>query len=320
MSIEVKVPIEELRKRSLFVAVPMYGGSCMGIFTRSIADLSAMCTKYGIQVRFYFLFNESLIPRARNYCVDEFLRSGDTHLMFIDADIGFNPNDVIAMLALMDENSPYDVMAGPYPKKCISWEKIKQAVDKGVADEDPGVLERFMGDYVFNPADGGNAIRLDQPAEVLEAGTGFMMIRRKTFEEFEKSYPQQKYRPDHVRTEHFDGSREITAFFDCPIDHKRTHINSELDIYLKNNPTATHDDILNFVKDPNNGSKTFSKRYLSEDYMFCQWIRNIGLKIWLCPWMSLRHAGMLVFGGSLADLATVGASATADVGKLKKKK
>lgn len=316
---EIKVAIEELRKRKLFVATPMYGGACQGMYARSIADLSAMCTHYGIQIRFYFLFNESLITRARNYCVDEFMRSGDTHLMFIDSDIGFNPNDVISMLALMSDESEYDVLAGPYPKKTISWEKIKHAVDKGAADDNPNDLEKFVGDYVFNPANGTGTISLDKPAEVLEAGTGFMMIRRNTFEKYQEAYPQQMYKPDHVRTEHFDGSREIMAFFDTPIDHKITNLNEELKLFLEKNPKCTHTDILNFVKDPNEASRDYSKRYLSEDYHFCQWARNIGLKVWLCPWMKLQHVGMYVFGGSLLDLATIGANATADPNQIKKK-
>ncbi len=321
MGIEIKVPIEELRERKLFVAAPMYGGQCAGMFARSIADLSALCTHYGIQVRFYFLFNESLITRARNYCADEFLRSGDTHMMFIDSDIGFNANDVIALLALQGEDTPYDVLAGPYPKKCISWEKIKMAVDKGFADEDPQTLEKFVGDYVFNPANGTNAIPLGEPVEVLEAGTGFMMIRRETLVKFQEAYPQQMYKPDHVRTEHFDGSREIMAFFDTPIDHKRTNINEELKLWLEKNPDATHEQIVQFVANPDlDPSREYSKRYLSEDYMFCQWVRNAGMKVWFCPWMQLQHVGMYVFGGSLVDLAQIGAAATADVNQLKKPK
>ena len=322
MGIEIKVPIEKLRERKLFVAAPMYGGQCAGMFARSVADLSALCTHYGIQVRFYFMFNESLITRARNYCADEFMRSGDTHLMFIDSDIGFNANDVIALLALQSENpdeDEYDILAGPYPKKCISWEKIKVAVDKGFADQDPQNLEKYVGDYVFNPAGGQSAIPLDKPVEVLEAGTGFMMIRRNTFEKFMATYPQQSYKPDHVRTEHFDGTREIFAFFDTPIDGKRANINNELKAYLEKNPKASHDEILKFVVDPNNGViKDYSKRYLSEDYMFCQWVRNAGLKVWFCPWMQLQHVGMYVFGGSLVDLAQIGAAATADPTQLKK--
>jgi len=321
MGIDIQVPIEKLRERKLFIATPMYGGQCAGMFARSIADLSALCTHYGIQVRFYFLFNESLITRARNYCADEFMRSGDTHLMFIDSDIGFNANDVIALMALQSQNpedDEYDIIAGPYPKKCISWEKIKTAVDKGFADEDPNVLEKYVGDYVFNPAGGVTSIPLGEPVEVLEAGTGFMMIRRNTFEKFQEKYPQQWYRPDHVRTEHFDGTREIMAFFDTPIDHKRTNINEELKLWLDKNPKASHEEIVNFVALPDfEASRPYTKRYLSEDYMFCQWVRNAGMNVWLCPWMELKHVGMYVFGGSLVDLAQIGASATADVSQLK---
>jgi hypothetical protein len=167
---QVKVPVEVLRTRKLFLAVPMYGGQCTGMFARSVADLSAICTQYGIPLQLYFLFNESLITRARNYCADEFMRSGATHLMFIDSDIGFNPNDVIALLAIQDDASPYDVIGGPYPKKCISWEKIKLAVDKGVADDNPNNLEKYVGDYVFNPKSGQAQIPIGEPVEVSEIG------------------------------------------------------------------------------------------------------------------------------------------------------
>ena len=284
MAFEIKVPIADLQKLKLFVATPMYGGQCAGMYTRSIADLAAVCAKYNIPLQLYYLFNESLITRARNYCVDEFLRSDATHMMFIDSDIGFNPQDVIALLALQSTaDSPYDVIGGPYPKKCISWEKIKIAVDKGVADEDASVLEKYVGDYVFNPRSGQKEIPIGEPVEVMEMGTGFMMIRRATFEKYKEAYPHLSYKPDHVRTEAFDGSREIHAYFDCIID-------------------------------------PVSKRYLSEDYMFCYNTAKAGMKVWLCPWMSMHHVGSYVFGGSLADLASIGATATADAGQLKKKK
>lgn len=280
---EITIQIEELRKRKIFLAVPMYGGQCAGMFTKSVADLASICTSNGIEMRSYFLFNESLITRARNYCVDEFMRSDCTHLMFIDSDIGFDPRDVLAMLALQSDESEYDIIAGPYPKKCISWEKIKLAVDKGMADDDPNILEKYVGDYVFNPKGSNGSIRIDIPAEVSEVGTGFMMTRRSTFEKFNAAYPQYSYKPDHVRTEHFDGSREIMQYFQAEIDPK-------------------------------------SKRYLSEDYWFCQKVIDIGCKIWYCPWMRLQHVGSYIFGGSLADLASIGAPATADPGLLKKGK
>jgi hypothetical protein len=181
----------------------------------------------------------------------------------------------LALAAIADPDSDKDIVCGPYPKKTIAWEKIKRAVDKGFADENPNALNEFVGDYVFNPADGANEIELDKPVEVLEGGTGFMMIQRKAFEKYEEAYPEFKYLPDHIRTKEFDGSREIMAYFDCVIDPE-------------------------------------SKRYLSEDYMFCQWARKAGIKVWLCPWMRLTHMGSYVFGGSLEALAAAGVSGTAD--------
>jgi len=63
-----------------------------------------------------------------------------------------------------------------------------------------------------------------------------------------------------------------------------------------------------------------TKRYLSEDYWFCQKAQEAGLKTWLCPWMQLQHVGSYIFGGSLADLAAIGAAATADPSNLSKAK
>jgi len=278
---EVTIELPELRKRKLFVGLPQYSGQCTSLFARSISDLTALGVHYGLDIRLYFLMNESLIPRARNYCVDEFLRSDYTHFLFIDADIGFNAQDVITMLVLQSDESPYDVLAAPYVKKCISAEKILQAANAGKLDEDPERIHDYIGDYVFNPAPGTTEIKLSEPAEVMETGTGFMMIRRATFDKFKAAYPEQSYKPDHVRTEHFDGSREIVAYFDCPIDPD-------------------------------------SRRYMSEDYMFCSWCRKIGMKVWLCPFIELQHVGMLVFGGKLAAMAELNISPTCDPSLLKK--
>jgi hypothetical protein len=267
---EISIKKEELQKKSLFVATPMYGGQNHGLYAKACLDLQALCMQYGIKVKFSFLFNESLITRARNYLVDEFLHRSDcTHLLFLDSDIHFNPQDVIALLAL-----DKDVIGAPYPKKAISWEKIKLAVDKGYADKNPNTLEEFVGDYVFNPADGISEFRLDEPVKVKEGGTGFMMIARSAFDKFAKAYPEKSYKPDHVRTKNFDGSREIMAYFDCVIDPD-------------------------------------SKRYLSEDYMFCQWARKAGADVWMLPWIKLKHSGHYIFGGSLQALASIGATPTA---------
>ncbi|HWY34288.1 MAG TPA: hypothetical protein VNX68_06545, partial [Nitrosopumilaceae archaeon] len=197
--IEIKISQEELSKQKLFVGVPQYGGMCGGLFSRSMCDLAALCAHHKIHLQLHYLFNESLITRARNYICDEFMRSESHHLMFIDSDIGFDARDVIALMALQAQDEKYDIIGGPYPKKCISWEKIVQAIDKGVGRENPGDLDRFVGDYVFNPKEGQNQIPIFQPVEVREIGTGFMMVRKEVFKRFAEAFPQYSYRPDHVR-------------------------------------------------------------------------------------------------------------------------
>jgi hypothetical protein len=196
-------------------------------------------------------------------------------MMFIDSDIGFYYLDVIKLLYLCDSEKGMDIVTGPYPKKTIAWEKVAMAVKAGHADQNPFNLQEFAGDYVFNPVQNKKSFRVVEPVEIMEGGTGFMMIERSVFEDYAKAYPELLYKPDHARTDNFNGDRMITAFFDCVIDPE-------------------------------------SKRYLSEDYMFSRYARKIGKHIWMCPWMQLQHVGTQSFRGNMSAIATLGASPTAN--------
>lgn len=257
---EIKVDIEQLRKQKIFIATPMYGGQCCGMYMKSCLDLQTIFQQYGIQSRFSFIFNESLITRARNYLVDEFLRTDFTHLLFLDADIHFNPQDIIAMMAL-----DRDVIGAPYPKKAMNWNNIAEAARRH-PNLDPKELENVVGDYVFNVVKGTEKFQVAEPLEVMEIGTGYMLVKREVFPLFAAAYPELKYRPDHVGQKNFDGTRYIHAYFDTVID-------------------------------------PVSERYLSEDYMFCQWYRKIGGHIWLCPWIQTQHVGTYAFTGNMAKIA-----------------
>ena len=257
---EIQVKIDELRKNKLFVATPMYGGMANGLYVKSSLDLQAVMSRYGVETKFSFLFNESLITRARNYLVDEFLRSDCTHLLFIDSDIHFDPRDVIALMAL-----DKDVIGAPYPKKSINWGNIAAAARKH-PNLDPKELETLVGEYVFNVVKGTSQFQVTEPLEVMEIGTGFMMVKREVFGKYAEAYPEYRYKPDHVGQANFDGSRYIHAYFDTVIDPD-------------------------------------SERYLSEDYMFCQWWRKIGGQIFLCPWMKTQHIGTYAFSGNMPKVA-----------------
>jgi hypothetical protein len=271
---EVNINTEELRKRKLMLLVPMYGGQCYSTFTIGLASLISKMRELGVHFEVRFQTNESLVQRARNYLADQFMESECTHAIFIDADIGFDPDHVMIMLALMSDESDYDVMCGLYPKKNISWEKVKQAVDKGAADENPDELQHYIGDYVLSVHQGQTEVSLHEPFRVREAGTGFMMIKRSTFEAVRDATPEMSYRPDHPRTNSFDGRDEIHAYFHCIIEPE-------------------------------------TKRYLSEDYYFCRQVEKAGKQIWAVPAIVLTHTGTYTFAGSLAHLASIGADPTA---------
>lgn len=257
---ELSISTDELRKKKLFIATPCYGGMATGLYQKSSLDLKTLLMKYNVDCQFSFLFNESLITRARNYLADEFLRSGMTHLLFIDSDIGFDPQDVLALLAL-----DKDIIGAPYPKKSINWKAIVNAI-KNNPNIEVSQLEKLIGDYVFNPVPGTTSFDVNEPLEVLEIGTGFMMIKRDVFTKMAEEYPHTRYRPDHIGQANFDGSRYIHAFFDTCIDPE-------------------------------------SHRYLSEDYKFCQDWRAIGGQIWLCPWMKTTHIGTYGFQGDMQAIA-----------------
>jgi len=264
---EIKVELEKLRKNKLFIATPMYGGMAHGLYIKSCLDLQTTMNKYGIETKFSFLFNESLITRARNYLVDEFLRSDHTHMLFIDSDIHYNPQDVLALMAL-----DKDVIGGPYPKKSINWGNVAQAA-RSHPNMEPRELESLVGEYVFNVVKGTKQFTVTDPLEVMEIGTGFMMVKREVFEKMEKEYPMIRYKPDHVGQANFDGTRYIHAYFDTVIDTKESIVGGGSD------------------------------RYLSEDYMFCQMWRKMGGQIYLCPWMKTQHIGTYAFTGNMPAVA-----------------
>jgi len=264
---EIQVKVEDLKKNKLFVATPMYGGMAHGLYMKSCLDLQGIMSRYGVDVKFSFLFNESLITRARNYLVDEFLRSDCTHLLFLDSDIHYNPQDVVALLAL-----DKDVIGGPYPKKSINWNNIAHAA-RNHPNLEPRELETLVGEYVFNVVKGTSQFSVTEPLEVMEIGTGFMLVKREVFDKMAVEYPTIRYKPDHVGQAHFDGSRYIHAYFDTVID----------------------------TKDSITGGG--SERYLSEDYMFCQMWRKMGGNIFLCPWMKTQHIGSYAFSGNMPKVA-----------------
>jgi hypothetical protein len=189
---QAQVDLNILREKcSVFFATPCYGGLVTDQFFLSIFKASQELVRHGITFRLTTLRNESLVTRARNILSAMFLESGATHLFFIDADIEFEPDSVIRMLA-MDK----DIIAGAYPKKALP-------------------VQYAMNFKYTDPVK--KQIRVENGAvEVWDASTGFFCIKREVFEKMMLAYPDLHYKND----SNIDPKLQkfCYAFFDTMID------------------------------------------------------------------------------------------------------
>lgn len=184
-------------KAKVLIATPMYGGMCTGDYARSLAHLPIMLNANNVDVSFAFIFNNSLVQSARNSLADIFMRHDFTHLMFIDADIRYNPQDVLGMLW-----ADKDVLCGVYPKKEINWGLVEHAVKQGVTAKD---LTHFTGSLVVNLTDYAKEqeVKVNEPVEVTAGGTGFMLIKKRVLQKL----------VEHVDSYLDDAGNEISEFF-----------------------------------------------------------------------------------------------------------
>ena len=151
---KVQVNIEELKKTKVHICMPCYGGQLTESTFMSFIRWSNTARQLGINYTVETLTNESLISRARNTMVAKFLSNPDsTHLMFIDADIGWEPWHLLLLL-----HHDKDVIGGMYPLKGLP---VKWCV---------------------NGIEGGEEEDMGRVQEVSKTGTGFMLIKRDVFE------------------------------------------------------------------------------------------------------------------------------------------
>jgi len=175
----------------------------------SMFQLAGYLYERGIPVTYGQTINESLVPRGRNGLVQRFIATEATHLMFIDSDIIFRPEDVTSLI-----QADKSVIAGLYPRKDIDWRSIRSAAIQGLPIEclaDSGLS------YVWEPMNRTSELRnAMEPVEASYCGTGFMLIKRDVFEKLADSVPSYC---DDCTKEHF--GQIIKEYFATSIDNKR---------------------------------------------------------------------------------------------------
>jgi hypothetical protein len=198
---------EATMRTNLAIATPCYGGQVTLIYHESIVKLFAACMANGIDLTPLAVGGDALITRARNELVARFLDGPGTHLLFVDADIGFEPEQVRRLLAF-----DADVTAAAYPIKSIEWERLKSMFERG--EFRPPRLHH----YVYAVADPSKIEGRDGFVRAIYAGTGFLMIRRPALERLCAAHPELRYRSTHSKKAYAEGSENRYALFDCLID------------------------------------------------------------------------------------------------------
>jgi len=210
VSPDFNLPI--LNKSKIFIATPCYGGMVTEEFHRSIINLTNIMIYNKIDYLTMTLANDSLVTRARNTLASVFLAYKEcTHLMFIDADIGFYWESVLRLI-----EHDKDVVVGAYPKKGIEWDNVYDVVknDNITADKLAEYSTNYALNFIVN--DDGTLVTENTLIKLKDAGTGFMLIKRNVFEKFINNYPEIKYINDINIDDQL--SNEFYAFFDTSIN------------------------------------------------------------------------------------------------------
>jgi hypothetical protein len=193
----------------LMVGTPCFGRLVADVYAGSLLQLQMACLQRGVKLKVKMTGSDALITRARQNIVADFLADETaTHLIFIDADIGFTPEQVFR---LMDFNS--GVTGAIYPIKRIDWEKVSAFADAKI---DP--LESAALTYMIEFANGEQIQVKNGFAQVSYAGTGFLMIQRAVLLSMIEHYPELRYGHDHKGDDKLAASPWRCALFNCMID------------------------------------------------------------------------------------------------------
>lgn len=261
----------------LYIGMPCYAGLIGFGTVQSLIQFHGLALKLGLQYKIQFNPSESLIPRGRNQMAVEALGDGCTHLLFIDADITFAPWTVIRLLL-----AKRSIVGAIYPLKKLHLDRLasqKVATADEIQKMNDAQQMQLVGQTAINFCvnaliDHDKQSLLLQPdhqgfMEVSYIPTGFMMIDTNVLKHMRDAKPERKFVNDVPGHAEFDSSS-----------------NSHYDWF----PVGVYEN-----------KKANTRRYLSEDWYFCQEAIDIGYKIYADTVSALIHTGVAMFYGSYGE-------------------
>lgn len=195
----------------LLIGTPCYGRMVTDLYVASLLKLQAACIERQIRLQIKMIGGDALISRARQTIVTQFLSDpATTHLLFIDADIGFEPEQVFRLL-----DFSADVTAAVYPLKRMDWGKVAAVAEAKRVPLPAGSLT-----YLVQFANEQRLNVRDDFVQIEYAGTGFLMIRRPVFYAMMQQYPELRYTQEHRPDDTLIGNPYRYALFNPMIDSK----------------------------------------------------------------------------------------------------
>lgn len=151
---------------SVMIAMPCYGGVVSDKTAKGLFNLGKELRTAGIDHGLLTMANESLVTKARSRIANFFMNNTEyEYILFIDADIGFTPEDVFKLII-----SNKDIVCGAYPMK--------------------GIPLRYNYNISQPEVKEGDLVKIEN------IGFGFALIHRRVFEDISNKYKEElKYYP-----------------------------------------------------------------------------------------------------------------------------